>query len=618
MRSTRTLVVAIVGVDGCGKSSAFRGALEILAQHIDVLGIGDEVLAGAPGTPLHERHDLPLGRATTVVGRTAKRTRRAWPYQQLKSLDLIGRSRMRDHVAHHEAPTALLTDGDPLVNTLSWSVARLYRKELLADDERVLDALRYLAGDRRIPLRELPYYLRNAPQLAVVNRLHIARFRFPDLVVHLDIEGAAAMHRIRARGRRLQPHETEAALSGLGAGYERVCRLLETRCGVDVIRVSAEHQSKDQIAGMVADAVLDRVPEPQEASMEDPGSSAIEVVATTMSGSLQDQRKIGRIEPRFRAVTRRPVHVHEAHSHVEARAFAQALVARGGRIIVSAGGAGTFNAVLEGCHLERGVPEDLRLAFLRKGSADLIGKMLRIPDDLPAAVAAISDGIERDRSVSAAILAVEATGLDERMHLRHLIGFGGLGIFGDVPRFTETRAVRFYKGILGTLFGDYGPFFAGLALATMWWFGQRMRGRVPAMTLELDGDLEGPAVWSTVIVVSGDLGPAFPLGRGMSFSSDTFRVVALRDVGLLRGLRQLAAAKSGRILDEPERHACLIRQVRTFVARPQNQTAKRVTTPPVMVNVDGLQMISRGDVRFSLSGSVELIAGPDTGTNAGD
>ena len=317
----------------------------------------------------------------------------------------------------------------------------------------------------------------------------------------------------------------------------------------------------------------------------------------------------------MRALTPRPVHVHEADSHLEARARAQEIVRRGGRIVVSAGGAGTFNAVLEGCHLDGAVPADLRLVFLRKGSADLIGKMLRIPDDLPDALAAISDGIGRDRHVTADVLSVESRDVRGRPELRHLVGFAGLGVFGEVPRFTETRAVKLYKGILSTLLGDYGPFFVGLALATAWWLTGCLLGRIPAMILEFDEEAVGPAVWSTVILVNGDLGPHFRLGRGMSFSSGTFRVVALRYRGLRQAFTQLAAVASGRVLDAPERYGCLVREVKTLVARPVEGSWPIDTSSPGMVNVDGLQMLAHGAVRFSVAGRVELVAGP---ARAGD
>ena len=284
------------------------------------------------------------------------------------------------------------------------------------------------------------------------------------------------------------------------------------------------------------------------------------------------------------------------------------IVARGGRVIVSAGGGGTFNAVLEGCHLDGSIPDDVRLAFLRKGSADLIGKVLRIPDELSAAASAIVDGIEQDRRLRADVIAVETIDPRGEPQTRHMVGFGGLGIFGAVPRFTEARWIKYYKGIIGSLAGDYGPFYTGLTLATVWWYWQRLRGRIGPLVLELDGQATRLDRWTAIIIVGGDLGPDFPIGRGAPFSSGTLRVVALRDRGLRVALRQLAAARSGTIFGDPEHYDCLVRDVRTFEARwsDQHDGAER----PVLVNVDGLSGQSQGPVRFSVSGQVELLVGP--------
>ena len=607
MNSTDTIVVAVVGIDGSGKSSAFRGALERLAPRVDVVGIGDEYLAGAPGLSVHARTDLPFQRAAAAFARTAKRTRQAWVYRQLKTLDLIARSRMRDHLVRHEHPDVILTDGDPLVNTLAWSAGRLYRDQLL-DDQRILAALRYLSGQAWIPRAELSYYLRHAPQLVLVNRLRLARFPIPDVVVLLEIDGASAMERVRRRGRSLQVHETCQALDALAAGYERVCGLIETHQDVTVVRLAATQLGPQETARAVAHVVLERILERPDPRIGDPHAAPMEVVATTISGSLQDQRKIGRIAPQLAARTRRPVHLHTVDSHAEALAVTHDIVAQGGRVIISAGGGGTFNAVLEGCHLDGSIPDDVRLAFLRKGSADLIGKVLRIPDDLPAAAAAIVDGIEQDRRLRADVIAVELVGPGGELQTRHMVGFGGMGIFGAVPRFTEARWIKYYKGIIGSLAGDYGPFYAGLVLATLWWYWRRLRGRIDPLVLELDGEATTPDRWTAIIVVGGDLGPDFPLGRGAPFSSGTLRVVALRDRGLRVALRQLAAAREGAIFDDPARYDCLVRDVRTLVARwsAQHDGAER----PVLVNVDGLSGQSHGPVRFSVSGQVELIAGP--------
>ncbi len=116
-------------------------------------------------------------------------------------------------------------------------------------------------------------------------------------------------------------------------------------------------------------------------------------------------------------------------------------------------------------------------------------------------------------------------------------------MFGEVPRFTENRLVKYYKGLLGTWFGDLGPFYVGLALAAVWWWIRRLFGRIRPLRLTLD-DRHLPARrWVAVIVLNGDLGKDFKLGRGLDLGSGTFRVITIAD----HGLRAMLLARSGRV-----------------------------------------------------------------------
>ena len=76
----------------------------------------------------------------------------------------------------------------------------------------------------------------------------------------------------------------------------------------------------------------------------------IEVIATSISGSIKDWKKLDRMGAEFERHYPGPSQVHTVDSHAEAQAKTQEVIKQGGRIIVSAGGAGTFNSVLEGCH----------------------------------------------------------------------------------------------------------------------------------------------------------------------------------------------------------------------------------------------------------------------------
>ena len=485
--AARPLVVSIVGIDGCGKSSTFEGSLATLAHEIPVAGVGDQVLGGRPGEPLHERADVPRARLTQAVGRLAKGLRTPTLYKNVKFLDLTERTRLVDYVARHDAPAVILCDGDPLVNTTAWAAAR-FARERLAGDDALDEGLALLTREQRVPLRVLPRELGRPWQLTVLNRLQLGRFAYPDLVVFLRIDPQVALARIRARGRPLQAHETVPFLAELDRAYERVCALLERRRGLPVLRLQVDELSPEETVDRVVAATHAQLVRLAEPDADREAMGRIDVIATTMSGSIEDQLKVGRIGPEFRARTTRPVRVHTADTHAEAQALAHDAVRRGGRLLVSAGGAGTFNAVLEGAHLDGRVPDDLRLAFLRKGSADLIGKVLGIPDTLPEAVQAIVGGIESGDTVAADVLVVETTAPTGEPATRHLVGFGGLGVFGDIPRFTESRLIKAYKGVLGQLFGDLGPFMTGFALATAYWNVERVRGRRPRLSLVLDGE----------------------------------------------------------------------------------------------------------------------------------
>jgi len=119
-------------------------------------------------------------------------------------------------------------------------------------------------------------------------------------------------------------------------------------------------------------------------------STTIDVIATTISGSISDWSKVERIGPLFAEHGFDDLHLHVVKSHAEARERACELVADDRRLLISAGGSGTFNAVLEGCCDAKVPLGDIRLGFLRKGSSDLLGKVLGMPDEIEAAVPAMS------------------------------------------------------------------------------------------------------------------------------------------------------------------------------------------------------------------------------------
>ena len=135
-------------------------------------------------------------------------------------------------------------------------------------------------------------------------------------------------------------------------------------------------------------------------------NQGVGVIATTLSGSIADWRKVERILPLFREHGREDVTLHVVGTHAEARRQACVLVEAGVGTLISAGGSGTFNSVLEGC-LDAGVdPGATTLGFLRKGSADLIGKTLGMPDSIEKAIEVFAESMAINRTVRCDVIEV--------------------------------------------------------------------------------------------------------------------------------------------------------------------------------------------------------------------
>ena len=254
----------------------------------------------------------------------------------------------------------------------------------------------------------------------------------------------------------------------------------------------------------------------------------IDVIATTISGSVADWKKIELIVPLFSEHGFADVRLHEVDSHAAARQAACEALKDGGRIPISAGGSGTFRAVLEGC-IDSGTDlSSLRLGFLRKGSADLIGKVLNMPDEIEEAIRVFAESIIADRCLPADILCASSPAGDEVP--RHFIGYGGAELFGRIPHYTENRYTKYYKGILSQFLGDLGPFMTGTALAMTERLFKAPFRKKTNWRIQADGQLAAEGAFQAIILVNGYLGPDLPYSD-QPLGSGEFYCFALRDLG---------------------------------------------------------------------------------------
>jgi diacylglycerol kinase family enzyme len=328
--------------------------------------------------------------------------------------------------------------------------------------------------------------------------------------------------------------------------------------------------------------------------------TGIGVVATTISGSISDWGKVERIVPLFREHGLHGVALHAEDSHAGARERTRALISSGIRILISAGGSGTFNAVLEGC-IDSGVGlGEIRLGFLRKGSADLIGKTLGMPDEIERAVEVFVSSLATDRTVPCDVIRAEGGGAGEGP--RHFVGYGGAGIFGRVPHYTENRFIKYYKGVLSQLFGDMGPFFCGAVLASLdRTFLGIVRGR-PRWRLDVDGREAVRGRYRAMIIVNGYLGPDLPFAGSSPLGSGAFHLFAFRDLGAHRLPGQFRHAWDASILKEPDRYGFETYRIEDelVISRPAGGRFP--------VNVDGSTLACTGRAGFRIVDRIRLLS----------
>jgi diacylglycerol kinase family enzyme len=326
----------------------------------------------------------------------------------------------------------------------------------------------------------------------------------------------------------------------------------------------------------------------------------VQVIATTISGSIADWGKVERIVPLFRNHGREDVDLHSADSHAEARRLTRDLVRDGGRTLISAGGSGTFNAVLEGC-VDSGIGlGEITLGFLRKGSADLIGKVLKMPDDIEEAVAVFARSLESGCTVPCDVIEASSPESDEAP--RRFVGYGGAELFGRIPHYTENRFIKYYKGVLSQLFGDMGPFFTGATLSTLEKMLRRAGRRRRSWRISVDGEEAARGPYQAMIIVNGYLGPNLPWAEGVPLGSGDFRLFCLRDLGFHRLPGQFRHAWDASVLEEPARWGFESYKVgRELRLAPEDGGR-------FPVNVDGSTMDCAGEAVLRIVDRIRLIS----------
>ena len=234
--------IAIVGVDGSGKSSCFEGVLEKLPKE-KLGGIGDEVLVFQKGEPVKPK--IRYLKTKRFLGKKAKNVRNRTLYKALKFTELVLRVKLHDEIERRYKPDIMLTDGTPLINTMGWG--SFYKPHIFSEDT-CRDVAKYLTGTK-IPPFHRGFYRKHLPEILLVNELGV-RFQKPDVVFFLKVSPGVAVSRVGGRDKERQVHETEAFLGKLQEAYLLVCKILseDTR----ICTIDTDEKTLEQIINEVA------------------------------------------------------------------------------------------------------------------------------------------------------------------------------------------------------------------------------------------------------------------------------------------------------------------------------------------------------------------------------
>ena len=240
-----TLRIAIIGVDGSGKSSCFKGVLKKISKR-NLGGIGDGIFVFKKGKLL--RPKVKHIKIKTFLGEKAKFVKNRILYKILKLTELILRVKIQDEIERKYRLGTILTDGAPLINTIGWG--NFYHTDIFSETI-CRDVIGYLTRTK-IPLSRKLFFLKNAPEILLVNLLGI-KFQKPDIVFFLEIAPEIAISRVEKRDKKQQVHETKIFLNELQEAYQLVCKILKADTKIYSIDTSKKtlNQVIDTVIGKI-------------------------------------------------------------------------------------------------------------------------------------------------------------------------------------------------------------------------------------------------------------------------------------------------------------------------------------------------------------------------------
>ena len=243
-----TLQVAVVGIDGSGKSTLVRALPMVLAAELNVVAgaAGEDFYVFGPDqdhmAPGFHPNGLPLAarmsRACRAVAKRLANNPGVYPY--FKLADLMFQDDATVSIARRHRCDVMISDCNLVLSAMGR--ASNYRRgatrkgaiRTRSTIEDLKAVFAYLVDGRALPEQSegrLPSLGAAGLVSGMARLVGFDGLWVPDVVLFLDIQPAAAMMRLRSRAGRLDGHENEADMTRARDTYIKALKALDDYTG---------------------------------------------------------------------------------------------------------------------------------------------------------------------------------------------------------------------------------------------------------------------------------------------------------------------------------------------------------------------------------------------------
>jgi hypothetical protein len=243
------------------RSAIFRAVIERVADLGRTLGVSDPVLEGdAEGVrEMSRRVPLRGGRSWLKLLAAGFRTRGR--FKGNKFAEMVEQAQLDEILGQQRDARFVISEGSALVDLMAWAEADFYKG--VFDESGLNHMMQYLAGQKKIPLGNWWKFVRNAPEVWLINTFNLARPPVPDVIVLVQGPVSTTIKRIRAAGQQLQPYDNEVFLNELQVAYGQVGAVLRKRRKVTLFEIDLSGGDAGELIDRVAEACAGLTPEPE-------------------------------------------------------------------------------------------------------------------------------------------------------------------------------------------------------------------------------------------------------------------------------------------------------------------------------------------------------------------